>query len=83
MRPLGKHQLKLLATMGSPFRALVVGDALSESLCKRGLMTKEGKVDRYGSFVRVTPAGLRYLAEALERGDLEQFVDKRFRPNAS
>jgi hypothetical protein len=72
---LGKHQLKLLAGLGSPFTLLVVGDALSASLVKRGLLEATGRSG--DSFFRITPAGLRELADALDRGDLEQFVDKR------
>lgn len=71
---LGKHQLKLLAGLGSPFTMLVVGDKLSASLVKGGLLV----ATRADSLFRITPAGLRELAAALDRGDLEQFVDKRF-----
>lgn len=73
---LGKRQLKLLAGMGSPFSWLIVGDRLSDSLAKRGLL--KPRSDGSYSFFRITPAGLRTLADALERGELEQFVDKRF-----
>lgn len=70
---LGKLQIKLLAGLGSPFTLLVVGDALSASLVKRGLLV----ATRGDSLFRITPAGLRELADVLDRGDLEQFVDKR------
>lgn len=73
---LGKKQLRLLAPMGNPFFLLVVGDKLSDSLVKRGLL----KPTRGDSLFQITPAGLRVLADAHERGELEQFVDKRFAP---
>jgi hypothetical protein len=77
MARLGKHQLELLAGLGRPFGLLVVGDAVARSLTKRGLLAARGKGG--DSFFQITPAGLRELADAMERGDLEQFVDPKIR----
>lgn len=82
MARLGKHQLCLLATLASPFMLLVVSDKLSRSLVQRGLLEprrppiKGDKDD--GGFFGITPAGLRALADALERGNVEQFFDEKF-----
>lgn len=83
MPRLGKHQLCLLATIASPFSMLVVSDKLSRSLVNRGFLEprrpprKKDKDD--GGFFGITPAGLRAVADAVERGELEQFYDPRFR----
>ena len=75
---LGKHQLCLLASMASPFSLLIVGDKISRSLEKRGLLAPHSLKTNDG-FFGVTPTGLRELAGALERGELEQFTDPKFR----
>lgn len=77
---LGKHQLCLLATMASPFSALIVGDRVSEGLVRRGLLAPHfsGKKKGKDSFFGVTPKGLRVLATAYEGGALEQFIDEKF-----
>jgi hypothetical protein len=51
---------------------LVVGDSLSKSLVKRGLLApkKPGNPDAWH---QITPAGLRALADAFEQGRLEQY----------
>ena len=61
---LGKRQLSLLKALGSPGLALVVGDRVSSSLVRRGLC----KQTDTGGIVCITPAGLRVLADALEKG---------------
>ena len=66
--------------MGSPFHALVVADKVSRSLAKRGLLEPVGDPEaKDAGFFTITPAGLRVLADALERGQIEQFFDPRFR----
>lgn len=75
---LGKHQLCLLATMASPFSLLVVGDKLSASLASKGLLEPRGRKDLSEGFLGITPTGLRSLADALERGDVEQFFAPEF-----
>ena len=75
---LGKHQLCLLATMGSPFSLLVVGDRLSASLVARGDMEPRHRKGLADGFLGITPTGLRILADAMERGELEQFFAPEF-----
>lgn len=74
---LGKHQLCLLATMGSPFNLLIVADKVSRSLERRGLLAPHS-LKKDGALFGITPTGLRALADALERGDLLQFIDPKF-----
>jgi len=57
---------------------LIVGDALSKSLVKRGLL-KPNFPDNPEAWHRITPAGMRVLADAYEAGHLEQFM-KPFPP---
>jgi hypothetical protein len=74
MTALGPKQLQMLMSLGSPGFALVVPDKLSLSLQKRGLLTP--RFSGSDGFLRITPAGLRVLAEAMERGALEPFLPK-------
>ena len=78
MKPLGKHQLCLLATMGSPFSLLVVDDPLATSLVKRSYLRPHFHPTKTGGFLAITPTGLRALAVALENGEIEQFFDSRY-----
>ncbi len=78
-RPLGKLQLERLMGLASPSCLLVVGDAVSASLVKRGLL-KPHFPDRPGAWHRITAAGLRALADAYEAGQLDRFMTK-FPPN--
>lgn len=73
---LGKHQLCLLATMASPFSLLVVKDKIAASLAEKGLIAPHSKAG--DSFFGITPAGLRVLADAIERGEVDQFFDPKF-----
>lgn len=77
-RALGKHQLCLLATMASPFSLLVVDDALGTSLVKRGYLAPHFHPTKTCGFLAITPTGLRALAVALEKGEIEQFYDSRY-----
>ncbi len=72
-RPLGKNQLERLLGLASPSMMLVVGDNLSGSLVKRGLLAPRFPADP-GAWHRITPAGMRALADAYEAGQLEQFM---------
>jgi hypothetical protein len=74
---LGPQQLYLLANMASPFSLLIVADNTSRSLEKRGLIGPHS-LKRDGGFYGVTPSGLRALADAMERGELEPLLDPRF-----
>ena len=74
MSRLGRHQLRLLLTLGSPSMRLVVANKVSRSLEARGLVRAQSP-DGNG-LVQITPAGLRALADAFEAGHLEQFFEK-------
>lgn len=74
-RPLGKLQLERLMGLASPGFLMVVGDPVSKSLVKRGLL-KPHFPDKPDAWHRVTPDGLRALADALEVGHLDQFMTK-------
>jgi hypothetical protein len=52
---------------------LVVGDTISKSLVKRGLL-KPNFPDDPDAWHRITPAGMRVLADAYEAGQLAQFM---------
>lgn len=71
-RPLGKNQLERLLGLANPSSLLVVGDAVSESLVKRGLLAPKFE-DKPDAWHRITPAGMRSLADAFEAGLLDQF----------
>ena len=74
-RPLGKLQLEFLVGLSSPTCLLVVGNAVSASLVKRGLLRPHFP-DKPEAWHRITPSGLRTLADALEAGHLDQFMTK-------
>jgi hypothetical protein len=70
---LGKHQRDLLGKMAGIWLALVVGDKVSASLVKRGLLTAEPD----GSMAHITPAGLRLIADEIDAERLTGFsVDR-------
>lgn len=72
-RPLGKKQLELLLSCASPSSLLVVGDGpVEQSLVQRELLAPKLK-QRPKAWLRITPAGMRALADALESGLLDQF----------
>jgi hypothetical protein len=73
MRPLGKNQLERLMGLASPSALLVVGDKLSLSLVRRGLLAPYFP-DKPAAWHRITPAGIRALATAYEAGHLDQFM---------
>lgn len=69
MKRLGSKQLGLLATMAGVGRALVAPDAVSRSLCARGLMEPTGTTpETADAFIAVTPSGFRAVADAMEAG---------------
>lgn len=59
--------------MASPSCLMVVGDKVSKSLVRKGLL-KPHFPDRPDAWHRITPFGLHVLAMALEAGDLDQFM---------
>lgn len=68
MTHLGRNQLRMLANI-SPRQAYVVPCRITRSLVKRGLMAATPS----GAMAHITPAGLRALADAAERGDVNLF----------
>lgn len=73
MRPLGKNQLQRLLGLASPGCYLIVGgDRVSNSLIARGFVAPRFSDDPK-AWLRITPAGMRALADAFEGGKLEQF----------
>jgi len=81
MRPLGKLQIERLMALASPSMLLIVGDAVSKSLVKRGLLVPKFP-DTPEAFHVITPAGMRTLADAYETGKLDQFMKKFPRDSA-
>lgn len=77
-RPLGKLQLEFLMGLASPSCLMVVGNAVSKSLVARGLL-KPHFPDKPDAWHRITPVGLRALADAFEGGQLDRFM-KTFPP---
>jgi hypothetical protein len=73
MRPLGKLQLELLLALASPSMLRVVGDDISQSLVKRGLLKPRFRTSP-DAFHGITPAGMRALADAYEAGKLKPFM---------
>ena len=72
--PLGREQLQRLMGMSSPAMLLVVADdRVSKSLAKRGLTAPKFPAEPH-AWHRITPAGMRALADAYEAGLLEQFI---------
>lgn len=79
MRPLGKNQLERLLGLASPSCLLIVADdRVARSLMERGL-TAPFFPDNADAWHRITPAGMRLLADAYEAGQLQQFM-KGFPP---
>ena len=78
MRPLGKNQLERLMVLASPSSLMIVGDKVSASLVSRGLL-KPHFPDNPHAWHRITPSGMRALADAFEAGHLDQFM-KKFPP---
>lgn len=68
---IGPQQLQRLITLSSLGCMLIVGDRLSESLVRRGLLADDGK----GDWCRITPAGLRALADEMEAGRVEDALE--------
>jgi hypothetical protein len=68
---IGAQQLQRLITLSSVGCMLIVGDRLSKSLVKRGLLADDGK----GNWCRITPAGLRALADEMETGRVEDALE--------
>ena len=58
---------------------LVVDDRVASTLVSRGFLASHWARERVrpGLF-GVTPDGLRALADAMERGELEQFMDPKY-----
>lgn len=81
MRPLGKQQIQRLMSLASPSCLMIVGDKVSASLVARGLL-KPNFPDKPDAWHRITPAGMRLLADAYEAGHLDQYMKKFPREDA-
>lgn len=68
---IGARQLELLFTMASPAMVLLTPRAEARSLARHGLLQPYGST---GEALRISPAGLRTLADALEHGALDRFM---------
>lgn len=66
MTRLGRHQLDLLSGLACVNSALVVGNRLSDSLVRRGLLLATDAENN--ALVVLTPDGYRALADAIESG---------------
>ena len=64
---LGKNQLHVLAALGSPGFVLLVPGRETRSMVKAGLLREREP----GGAVCITPAGLRRLADEMERGRVD------------
>ena len=68
-RPLGSRQLAWLKNLASPHRFLIVGNKVSQSLARRGLLAPRSPDGT--AFFQITPAGLRTLADEWDAGRIE------------
>jgi hypothetical protein len=68
---LGRQQLDSLMVLGAPSRVLIAPiGKVERSLQRRGLVAPHAG----GPSLRITPAGLRALADALEAGELDRLL---------
>lgn len=77
MTRLGRHQLDLLSKLAAFGRVLVVGDRLSDSLVRRGLLLALDADSN--AMIVITPAGYRAVADAIEAGAIPWPPEVRFR----
>lgn len=68
----GKRQIELLITLATPNRLLVVGDKISDALVRRGML----KEDQERCGIGITAAGLRALADAMDRGEVSDALQR-------
>lgn len=69
---LGNKQRQLLAALGSPSMVLLIGDSVSASLARRGLVRE----DELRGSCCITPAGMRALADELESGRITDGLER-------
>ena len=68
---IGKNQLQLLVTLGSPAVLMLAPSKEARGLVKRGLLReREG-----GKACCITPAGLRALADEMEAGRVDDALE--------
>lgn len=72
-RPLGPRQLEVLLLLASPTTLLLTPDHAARSLVGRGLLARE-RLDCEA--LRITPAGLRQLADEMEAGRLPAAIER-------
>jgi hypothetical protein len=76
---LGRRQLDLLAGLGGVHTALIVPDAISRSLTRRGLLVSVAERRTDDGFLSITAEGYRAIADALDAGTI---VREPFPPKA-
>lgn len=74
---IGPRQRRLLAQLARPGSALIVGDDVSRSLVRRGLLEED--TPGSDSILTITPAGLRVLADEAEAGRVDLKIKPRGR----
>lgn len=76
MRPLGSRQISALLRLASPEMVQIVPDRITRSLVKRG----DVELLANDAWARITPQGLRSLAELHERRKLDEFIPHELTP---
>lgn len=72
MKALGKRQEQRLAALALGSFQIVASDRVAQSLARRGLTKAAGR--DADAFHRITPAGLRALADAMQAGRLDEWT---------
>lgn len=74
---IGKHQTRTLMLVASPFNMLVTENGVSRSLLQRGLLRRYGRAG-----TQITADGLRSLADAMDRGVVDDVREQIKRERA-
>lgn len=74
MARIGKKQLRTLMSLGAPHMVLITPDKVSESLVRRGLLKHDSHVPE-SKACRITPDGLRVLADEMEAGRVDDLIE--------
>ncbi len=76
MRPLGRRQISALLRLASPELVQIVPDRITRTLVKRG----DVELLANNAWARITPQGLRSLADLLEQRKLDEFIPHELTP---